>query len=323
MAQPRVGAPDGAQFLARLPGTRRALLLALPVVLLATVAMARAATVGPPTLLGLTVGAEEATPEQLTATAANVLEAATAKAGAGYAFEIVQTSTMVQRPNGPPIAIEPAAGAGEPALVVEHLLATYLESGFVTPDGYFAEIRRGPDDPATKPDFTSGPIELAALVRDGRMWRNDGTGWYETTDPPGLGLDPRTAALLPTLLRTVSSATDAALPPPREGPPAARALAADTTVAAVPGIIAVDLAAATEITRPATFAFDEAGRLVGLTIVARNTNMVTWDLLVETTMAFTYLAGRPALPKPEPAWVAPPPDPDIEAEERVAGEAGS
>src|SRR5690606_35419604 len=156
-----------------------ALLRALPVVLLATVAMVRAATVGPTTLLGLTVGAEEATPEQLTATASNVLEAASAKAGAGYAFEIVQTSTMVQRPNGPPIAIEPAAGSGEPALVVEHLLATYLESGFVTPDGYFAEIRRGPDDPATKPDFTSGPIELAALVRDGRMWRNDGTGWYE------------------------------------------------------------------------------------------------------------------------------------------------
>ena len=85
-----------------------------------------------------------------------------------------------------------------------------------------------------------------------------------------------------------------------------------TTVDDLPGIIAIDLAAATELLAPARLSFDDAGRLVSLTIVARNTNLEIHDLVVETLITFRYPDRPPELPRPEPAYVAPAPAADEE-----------
>ena len=89
--------------------------------------------------------------------------------------------------------------------------------------------------------------------------------------------------------------------------PPVRALEATTTAEDIPGIIAVDLAEATESTTPARLAFDDAGRLVTITILARNTLLEVHDLLVETVITFRYPTDPPELPKPEPAFVEPAP----------------
>jgi hypothetical protein len=258
--------------------------------------------VGTRTSLAPTAGAPDAPPAELTAAAADVLEAATSPGGSGLTFEIVQRSAMHAR-DGETLADK----------TTRHDLGTYLESGVVTPDGFYAEIRRGPDDPAAKPDFGAGTSELRALVRDGKTWRDDGAGWYPTDAPPGLGLDPATAALLPTMLRAATDARDAETAP-EAGDEVARTVEATAKVADIPGIIAVDLADATELTAPVALRFDDAGRLVGLTVLARNTRLVDADLLVETDITLAYPERAPALPEPEPRWVEPSPDPDGEAE---------
>ncbi len=291
------------------PAVRTLALLLLPILLIGLVTVARANLApGRLTLLGLTAGAEDATPAELTATAADALDAATAAGGSGYTFEIVQRAAIV------------FADGSEP-----HDLGTYLERGHAVPGGYVAEIRRGPEDPAAEVDFEAGTVELRALVREGLTWRDDGAGWYETSEPPGLGLDPVTAALLPTLLRESTELSDVTEPSdgqapaastdpgaveptgtgdPTPVPPAggaARTLEATAEVTDVPGIIAVDLADSTELLEPVTFAFDDAGRLVGLTVVARNTRLETDELRVTTTMTFGYPLLAPGLPDPTEA----------------------
>jgi hypothetical protein len=104
-------------------------------------------------------------------------------------------------------------------------------------------------------------------------------------------------------------------PEPSEDDPFAdiaptRRLAGGTRVADIPGVIAVDLAAATEIDDPAELAFDDAGRLIGLRVVARNTHLATYDLLVETVIRFAYPERAPPLPAPEPVYVEPTPEPE-------------
>jgi len=164
-------------------------------------------------------------------------------------------------------------------------------------------------------DAATAETRRSALVRDDQAWRNDGTGWYETAQPPGIGLDPATVALLPTLLREASGAKEAQAIAPDpltelrgldgSATAAVRALEATVRTADIPGVIAADGEAFTEITKPATLRFDDAGRLVGLTVVARNTNMTAYDLIVETTYSFSYPDQAPTLPEPDPAYVAP------------------
>ena len=299
--------------------------LGLGVILVVGIALALRGTppTGPQTLLGLTAGAQDATPEQLTTVAADALDDAVTS-GTGFTFEIVQHSTIVARPGGPlveiPDPIDRTKTLGE---APTYALGTYLERGFVTKAGFFAEIRRGPDDPTAPPEWDKAPLELAALVRDGVTYRTDGQGWYATSTPPGIGLDPATAALLPTMLRGLAEATDATAPDPGRaldpgravadpfaGLDPARRLDGEAKVADIPGIIAVDLAEATELRGPAELAFDGAGRLVGLRILARNTHLDVHDLLVETIITVGYPATAPELPTAEPRWTPPAPAAD-------------
>lgn len=305
----RFGAP-GARYEGRLPGSRTLVLLLVPILLLASVALTRASglTTRPAAVLAPGAAATMA-PEALTASAADLLEQATRKGGTGVTFAVVQRSRIEARPDGEPLELPDATDPTKHVVVEAIPAGTYLERGVVTPAGYFAEISRGPDDEKVALDWEGSQTELAALVRDGRTYRDDGSGWYETAHPPGLGLDPATAALLPTLLRALADPADAAEPAREDDPFAEQAptrrLAGATRVADIPGIIAVDLAGSTELRGPAELAFDELGRLVGLRIVARNTNLEAYDLLVDTVITFGYPDAVPDLPRPEPAYVAP------------------
>jgi hypothetical protein len=313
----RPGPADAVSFEARLRSSRVAVFILIPVLLITSVTLLRASGITTRPVLALTGAARDLSPGELASAAADAFELATVVGGTGYTFEVVQHGTMVQKEGGPSLE---APDPSDPAETVESStqpVGTYLERGVVTPDGFHAEIRKGPDDPRAPPDWESAKTELAALVRDGRTYRNDGSGWYVTDRPPGLGLDPTTASLLPTLLRGLSQPADAEQPPPDASAPPepgravpdpfadlapARRLDGGTKVDDIPGIIAVDLADATELRGPAELAFDDAGRLVGLRVLARNTHLETYDLLIETVITFAYPISTPELPKPEPVW---------------------
>lgn len=310
-------------FSSRLPGGRILAVALVPVLLLAAVALVRASGLPTRSMFVLTGGAESRTPAELQSLAADTLEQAIASDGTGYIFEIVQHATLVARADGAPLEVPDPADPQKLIAVPSVALGSYLERGLVSPVGFYAEIRRGADDPAAPADWDNVPMELAALVRDGKTYRNDGAGWYPTDRPPGLGLDPASAALLPTMLRGLAEAAEATEPvdssePGRvEGDPFAaltpdQRLQGASKVADLPGIIAVDLAEATAITKPAELAFDDRGRLIGLRVTARNTHVEDYDLLVDTIITFAYPDAPPSLPAARPTWVPPTPAPDGE-----------
>ena len=164
------------------------------------------------------------------------------------------------------------------------------------------------DAPDAAPlDLTAGDLLFRALVRDGKTYRDDGKGWYPTTQPPGVGLDPVTASRLPDLLRNGQSPADVAIATAegdlgKTDPAATRAIAATSKVADIPGAIAVDGAPFTELTEPVGMTFDAAGRLVGLLVTARNTTVATYDFVVVTEITLHYDDIPQVLPLPEPAW---------------------
>jgi hypothetical protein len=324
-------------------------LLVVPVLLAGAVVPANVALIVPDGPFRLTtVGARDATPAELTAAAADTLETAMTS-GSGITFEIVQTAMVVARPGGQlveiPDPVDPAASLGT---AERYALGTLIERGVATPAGFWSELIHGPapgDEAAY--DLATAVVSRQALVVDGRQFRNDGLGWHETDQLPGIGLDPATVAKLPELLVTATETKDAPpepSEPPATGPPADDELARATTPldaaqvatridgltgaasdpirtlegatvpAAIPGIIAVDLETATELLGPARLAFDDAGRLIGLTVTARNTHFDLHDLVIETHITFRYPDARPELPKPEPLYVAPVPDADAKAE---------
>jgi hypothetical protein len=311
-----------ASFSGRLGAGRLLVTILIPVLMLASITFVRASGITSPSRTVLAAAVGSLTPREIREAAADALEKAVATGGAGYTFEIVQHATIAAKPGGPlieiPDPLDRHKSLGEAAT---YALGTYLERGVVTPAGFHSEIRRGPDDPRATAAWDGAPTELAALVRADVTYRNDGQGWYKTTRPPGIGLDPATAALLPTLLRQLADVTDTtdkapapaaslepgrALADPFADLAPARRLDGKTKVADIPGIIAVDLAGATELRGPAELAFDADGRLIGMRVLARNTHLDNHDLLIETVITFGYPATAPDLPKAEPTWVAPP-----------------
>jgi hypothetical protein len=259
----------------------------------------------------VTGGAPNGTPVDLKTAAAGLLEATTAKGGTGYRFEIVQRSTITARPGGPLVVIpDPVDPYRSLGTADRYYLAGLTESGYVTPAGFAMELRSGPATAEAAADVAAGELRFRALVSGGVTYRDDGEGWYETRQPPGIGLDPATAALLPRLLRNAAGAkaTEVAAAVGELGradPVAVRALAATTTVADIPGVLAVDGASFTELTKPIGLTFDAAGRLAGILVTARNTNMAEYDLMVVTEITLHYDTVPKALPAPQPAYVAP------------------
>jgi hypothetical protein len=250
------------------------------------------------------VGAELApgSASDLKAFAADVLEASVAQGGAGYTFEIVQRSTLWAKAGGPKIEVpDPNDRYTTMALADSYALGSLIERGGVSPDGFWMEMRTGPE-PGVAPDWTAD-YHFGAIASDGKVWRDDGDGWYETDDPPGIGLDPITAGRLPALLRNATEARD-------DGSEivagvSSRRLEAAGRVVDVPGIVAADGAPFTAIAAPVEFSFDEDGRLVRVHILARNENQKTFDLLVDTVITFAYPGSPPDIPDPSPAYDGP------------------
>lgn len=243
------------------------------------------------------VGAGQALPATRMAVAADLLEARLAPTGAGYTFEIVQRSTIHAKPDGPQIEIpDPVDPHKSLGFADKYPIGALIERGAVTPAGFSMEMRAGPA-PDKDPDW-SADYQFGAIVKDGKTYRDDGAGWYLTDDPPGVGLDPRTAGLLPTLLRTTTDATDA-------GSTVIDGLTAPVVTGSAkpadfPGVIASDGEPFTELNEPIDYAFDEQGRLLRLHVVARNANLKAFDLLVEVTIDFAYPLTGPDIPAPEP-----------------------
>ena len=261
-------------------------------------------------------GAPTGTPDELKAAAATLLDGTTAKGGTGYRFEIVQRSTILAKPDGPKIEDpDPIDRTKTLGLADEYYLIGLTETGYVTPDGFTMEMRQGPTSAAAKVDLAAGQLLFRALSTKATTYRDDGDGWYETTSPPGIGLDPATAALLPDLLRHAAEAQDvdpATLKPELvPADPVGRALRATGSVKDIPGVVAVDGAPFTELTEPIDFTFDAAGRVTGLVVTARNTNLKDFDLVVVTEIAIRYDAVPVDLPAPTPAY-SPDPSPSLE-----------
>jgi len=264
------------------------------------------------------VAAGELDPATRLDTAADQLEQATAKDGSGFSFRVESRSTLYARPDGPKIEVpDPVDPLKTLELADEYDLGGSLATGFVEGDGdFFLQMRRGPATADEAPDFAKAEPTLAALVRDGKGFRNDGDGWYEAELLPGIGLDPATIARLPTLLREATQPVDAErtlvddqLLPTVE---------ATGKVADAPGLMGVDAAPFTELTEPLAFAFDEQGRLAQLTATMRNTNSEVFDLLVVTTISFDYDSAIGELPDPAADPAPPPatPEPDPATEQQ-------
>jgi hypothetical protein len=191
-------------------------LVLLPILLVGLVALARAgglhAPPGPPTAVTLAGGAQAVTTAQLTEAAAEVLTSALTD-GAGIEFEIVQTSTISARLDGPPVEIpDPTDRSATLGSAPRYVMGTLIERGLATPDGYWMELLHGPE-PGAETDFDVAKAQVSrqALVRDGTRYRNDGQGWHETDRLPGIGLDPVTLAELPRLIEAAAAGTDVAL----------------------------------------------------------------------------------------------------------------
>lgn len=248
----------------------------------------------------LLVGASNLSPSELKDGAAAKLEATTAKGAKGYSFEITQTSTITARVGGPKIDVpDPSDPYKSIGLADTYLFYSLIERGTVRPDGFWSELRVGPQ-PGEKADFANAELRRSALVKDGVSWRNDREGWYRADDLPGIGLDPQTAALLPKLLRDATA-------PVGKGSiiidgTTLTDVEASATEPDIPGLVAAKGADYTKITKPIEFGFDDQGRLARIHAVALNTTMTNYDLVVDTVIALHYDDPGP-LPAPDPTWV--------------------
>ena len=230
--------------------------------------------------------------------AADKIDAILAAGGNGLTFTVVERSTLYAKPGGPRIEIpDPNDRYKTLGFADAYYLGAAIAEGSATPDGFWLQMRRGPMTAGAAPDFANAPMTLSSLVRNGVTWRNDGDGWYATANPPGIGLDSATLALLPTLLRdaggptlTETSVVDGETRTTFE---------ATGTVGKAPGLMAIDAASFTELVGPLEFTVDTKGRLIGIHALTRNLRMTTYDLLVDVVIEIRYDTS-PGLPDPDP-----------------------
>lgn len=292
--------PDGATFLEVVARPRRsavghsvAIALGLAVMLVASAAARPGVPANRP---ALSIGAGTGTAENLKASAADVLAAALVKGGSGITFEIVQRSTIEARVGGPRIAVpDPTDASKTIAQADEYFLSALTQRGIAVADGFYAELRAGPR-PDEEADW-GGEIRLQALARDGKVYRNEGRGWYETESPPGIGIAPGSVSLLPDFIAKATGAEDAGV---NATDASLRDVTATGSIQDVPGLIAADGEAFSKLAGPAVFSLDPDGRVVGIRLVAINTNLDQFDLVVVTDIAISYAVTGP-LPEALPA----------------------
>jgi hypothetical protein len=232
--------------------------------------------------------------------AAKALEAATASGGQGYRFDVAQRQVEYPKPGASGLPIVDQANPKAILKRVDHLYVnTVLARGAVAPGSFWMEMRFGPDE-TTTPNYDVAPTMFGVIARNGGLWRNDGLGWFSTTVSPGVGMDPATAALLPSMLRSVTSLSDlgrGAI----DGTPA-RHYQGVVDVAVFPGVIASDGAPFTESPIGVDLWLDGSDRLIALEGRTRNLNESALDLKIVTRINFSY---QPAGLAPDPVPTAP------------------
>jgi hypothetical protein len=264
-----------------------------PAVLPATVA----APAQPDQAQALGAGAN-LTPAARLGSASTVLGTALAKGGAGVSFFALQRTVEYARTGGPLI---PVVDPVDPRKIIgqtDHLFINAMMSkGEVTPDGFFMAMRLGSETTSSAADFDAAQPIFSVLSRDGVTWRNDGAGWYQSTDLPGMGIDLATIRLLPRALGRVGSLTSAGSESLQGG--LASAFTGTVAVSDYPGAVAADGAAFTDPAIATKVWVDGNNRPVQLWIRARNTNQPDYDLISETTVTLDF-SPVAALPSPDP-----------------------
>ena len=247
--------------------------------------------------------AAPASPEALRDGGAAGLDAALAPGGSGISFEVVQTSTIHAKPDGPRIELhDPADPTKITGVVDEYQVGTVLSHGGAKAGAFWMDISIARDQQA---DAETAELFTRIVERDGTLWRDDGRGWYPTDESPGVGMDPATARALAGALRSLTD-IKAVEPASVDGRTLA-GLSGISTPEAYPGVIAADGAAFTEKTFGVELRFDDAGRLVQLEASARNLNQETYDLIVTTVVTISY--GSPGDPPDPTPTMAPEPLP--------------
>jgi hypothetical protein len=231
--------------------------------------------------------------------AASALEATTAIGGPGYRFDVVQRQVEYPKAGASSLPLVDAASPQTIVGQVDHLYVnSVLARGRVTPTAFWMEMRFGPGE-TTAPSFDIAPTLFGVIAKSGNLWRNDGQGWYATTMSPGVGMDPATAALLPTLLRNVTKVTD--LGQVTLAGQSVHRFAGLVDIANFPGVVASDGAPFTESPIAVDVWLDASNRVVQLEGRTRNLNESVIDLKIDTVISFAYL----------PVGVAPNPSPLI------------
>ncbi len=273
----------------QLVGVARAV-IQMAVLLIIATAIALART-------GSAVGAGQNTTEALH-TAADSFEAALGSGGSGISFDVVQRNTLYAKPDGPKIELrDPADPKTVTGTVDQSQISTIFSRGGVTADAFWMEMRGTQDVNA---DFDAAQFFARVLARDGEVWRDDGVGWYSTDVSPGVGMDPATVRLLPSLLRNLTNT--ATTDPLQLDGKALPGISGTSTPDDFPGVIAADGASLTEKSFQVSCWFDDQGRLVRLEAHARNLNQTTYDLVSDTVVTFAYGApGDPPDPTPTQA----------------------
>ena len=245
-------------------------------------------------------------------TAAAALDSAMAKDGSGLTFEAVQRNTLHTKPGGPQIPIVDETNRTKVvALVDDAYVNAVVTRGAVTSDAFWMYMRRGPAE-GQAADFDRSDPMYSVIERDGKLWRNDGDGWYpiQADESPGMGIDPASARNLPGLLRSLSKA-DSLQPTLFDGK-LLLGIHGSATPDDYPGVVASDGKSFTDATVDITFWLDDSGRLSRLEAHGRNLNQETWDLVSDVVITFGYGAtGDP--PDPTPT-MAPQPLPTSEPE---------
>lgn len=272
----------GARFASRVAGTVLFLTGLIGVVML------RSPLPLSPAAAGLPAG-----PEQLKASGAEGLDSALRAGGGGITFEVVQVSTLHTKAGGPRIELR---SPDDQTKIIgetdEYQVGTAYSRGGVDHDVFWMEISVGPGA-AT---FDKSSLFARVLERDGKLWRDDGIGWYVTDKSPGVGMDPTTARALAGALRSLDRA--ASLESQTLDGRTTQVVRGTSSPDAYPGVIASDGAAFTEKSFAVDGWFDEQGRLVRIASKARNLNQDTYDLIVTTTVTISY--GSPGDP-PDPS----------------------
>ena len=144
-------------------------------------------------------------------------------------------------------------------------------------------MRAGPQEGA-KPDWTGSrsctrPSFATASVRETTATVGTPRTTFQASDSTR-----RRPACCRRSLRNATDAKDVPTGDAKVDQAATRTLEATAKAADIPGIVAADGDAFTELTDELAYGFDDAGRLVSVNASALNTNMTDFDLVIETVI---------------------------------------